>query len=142
MFDLVADVERYPEFVPLCEALTVRSRAEQGEGTETLVAAMQVGYKAFQEAFTTRVTLDRLQLVIVAEYVDGPFRHLLNRWEFHPAGSGCDVIFAIDYEFRSRALGLVMGTMFDRAFRKFTDAFEARANLVYGRQRPGVTALP
>lgn len=135
MFDLVADVERYPEFVPLCEGLRVLRREVGEGGMEVLLAEMEVGYKAIRESFTSRVTLDRPQLRILVEYVDGPFRHLQNRWEFRPAGAGCMVDFAIDYAFKSRALGLLMGAMFDRAFRKFTDAFEARADRVYGRQR-------
>jgi coenzyme Q-binding protein COQ10 len=142
MFDLVADVERYPAFVPLCEGLRVLRREEGGEaGVETLVAAMSVGYKAIRETFTTRVAVDRPNLRIVARHVDGPFRHLENRWTFAPEGSGCAVSFAIDYEFRSRALGLLMGAMFDRAFRKFAEAFEERALVVYGRPpRAGLNA--
>ena len=133
MYDLVADVERYPEFLPLCESLRVLRRQAGEDGTEILVAEMGVGYKAIRERFTTRVTLDPTHLKIVAEYIDGPFRHLENRWAFHEtAGAGCKVDFFITYEFKSRTLGLLMGTMFDRAFRKFTDAFEARANAVYG----------
>jgi len=134
MYDLVADVERYPEFLPLCESLRVLRRQDGPDGTEVLVAEMGVGYKAIRERFTTRVGLDRANLKITAEYIDGPFRHLENRWTFKPAasGTGCDVNFFITYEFKSFALGLLMGTMFDRAFRKFTDAFETRADRVYG----------
>ena len=133
MFDLVADVERYPEFLPLCEDLRILRRSGGDDGTETLVAVMSVGYKAIKESFTTRVRLDRPHLGIFAEYVDGPFKHLENRWTFHPDGRGCAVEFYITYEFRSYALGLLMGTMFDRAFRKFSEAFERRADQVYGR---------
>ncbi|WP_375410484.1 type II toxin-antitoxin system RatA family toxin [uncultured Methylobacterium sp.] len=134
MYDLVADIERYPEFLPLCESLRVLRRQPGPEETEICVAEMGVGYKAIRERFTTRVTLDPAERRIVAEYIDGPFRHLENRWNFKEAasGSGCDVDFFITYEFKSRTLGLLMGTMFDRAFRKFTDAFESRANRVYG----------
>jgi len=134
MYDLVADVERYPEFLPLCESLRVLRRQDGPDGTEVLVAEMGVGYKAIRERFTTRVGLDRANLKITAEYIDGPFRHLENRWTFKPAasGTGCEIDFFITYEFKSFALGLLMGTMFDRAFRKFTDAFETRADRVYG----------
>ncbi len=133
MYDLVADVERYPEFLPLCESLRVIRRQDRPEGGEVLVAEMGVGYKAIRERFTTRVTLDPAAHRIVAEYIDGPFRHLENRWTFKDAeGGGCDVDFFITYEFKSRTLGLLMGTMFDRAFRKFTDAFEGRAARIYG----------
>jgi coenzyme Q-binding protein COQ10 len=132
MFALVADVERYPEFLPLCESLRVLRREAGEDGRETLVAQMGVGYKAIRERFTTRVTLDRPRLGIIAQYVDGPFKRLENRWAFRPRdGGGCTVEFYIAYEFKSLALGLLMGSVFDRAFRKFTDAFEARANLVY-----------
>ena len=132
MFDLVANVEAYPHFVPLCESLKVRSRKEEG-GKEILIATMTVAYKVVRESFTTRVVLDREALIIRAEYLDGPFRYLENVWRFEPEGRGDSLVhFAIDYEFRSSALGLLMGAVFDRAFRKFADAFEARADTVYG----------
>lgn len=133
MFDLVADVERYPEFLPLCESLRVMRRSQSGEGVETLVAAMGVGYKAVKESFTSRVTLDRPRLRVLAEYVDGPFKYLENRWTFRATPTGCDVEFFINYEFKSLALGLLMGSVFDKAFRQFTEAFEERADLIYGR---------
>jgi coenzyme Q-binding protein COQ10 len=133
MFDLVADVERYPEFLPLCESLRVLRRSQSGEGVETLVATMGVGYKAIRESFTTRVALDRPRLRITVEYVDGPFKFLENRWAFKATPTGCDVEFFINYEFRSFALGLLMGSVFDRAFRHFTQAFEERADAIYGR---------
>lgn len=133
MFDLVADVERYPEFLPLCTGLRVLRRTHDGD-SDVLVAEMSIGYRAISERFTTRVALDRRALAIHVSYVDGPFRYLENRWEFLPEGTGCLVRFAIDYEFRSIALGLLMGAMFDRAFRRFTEAFETRADDVYGRE--------
>jgi coenzyme Q-binding protein COQ10 len=133
MFDLVADVERYPQFVPLCESLRIRRREERA-GLPVFIANMTVAYGLFRETFTSRVTLDRPNLMIVVEYIDGPFRHLENRWTFRPTGdTSCDVEFAIDYEFRSRTLAMLMGAVFDRAFRKFAEAFEARADAVYGR---------
>ncbi|MFG1357918.1 type II toxin-antitoxin system RatA family toxin [Xanthobacter pseudotagetidis] len=133
MFDLVADVERYPEFVPLCQSLRIKRRTKSDEGVEVLVADMTVAYKLIRETFTSRVTLDRPRLVIHVEYLDGPFSRLDNRWEFLTLGERrSEVKFHISYEFRSRALGLVMGAMFDAAFRRFADAFEARANEVYG----------
>ncbi len=136
MFDLVADVEQYPQFLPLCEALTIRRRQKREDGTELLVATMRVGYKAISESFTSRVTLDRAKSEIVVEYIDGPFRHLENRWSFVPTGANsCEIGFFITYEFASRTLGLLMGAMFDRAFRKFAEAFEARADLIYRDKR-------
>lgn len=135
MFALVADVENYPQFVPMCESLTVRSRRER-DGITVLLAAMTVGYKAIRETFTSQVTLKPAENVIDVTYVDGPFRYLDNRWHFTDRGDGtCDVHFAIDYEFRNRMLGALMGVMFDRAFRKFSEAFEARADRVYGTGR-------
>lgn len=135
MFDLVADVERYPEFVPLCAALNVRSREKTGEGCEIIVADMTVAYKLIRETFRSRVTLDRPNLQILVEYVDGPFQHMENRWSFHPISDhACEVEFYIDYEFRSRVLGALMGAMFDAAFRRFAAAFERRADLVYAQK--------
>jgi coenzyme Q-binding protein COQ10 len=134
MFDLVADVERYPEFVPLCQSLRVRKRTEQG-GKEVIVADMTVAYKLVRETFTSRVTLDRSNLEILVEYLEGPFRRLNNRWRFRPVGERiCDVEFYIAYEFRSRTLGMLMGAVFDAAFRRFASAFEKRADQVYGTQ--------
>jgi coenzyme Q-binding protein COQ10 len=136
MFELVADVERYPEFVPLCQALRVRRRTEDEEGREVLIADMEVGYRAIYEKFTSRVTLDRPRLKLLVEYIDGPFSRLENIWSFrdHPLPGFSTVGFFIAYEFRSRVLGALMGSMFDVAFRKFSAAFEARADQVYGRK--------
>jgi coenzyme Q-binding protein COQ10 len=131
MFEVVADVERYPEFVPLCEGLIVRERTASGEVT-LLVATMSVGYGAIKEAFTTRVSLDPGAGVIRARNVDGPFSKLENEWRFVAAGSGCEVHFAIDYAFRSAMLSLIAGAAFDKAVRHYTEAFEQRARLVYG----------
>jgi len=134
MFALVADVERYPEFVPLCRALKVRRREKSETGIETLIADMEVGYKAIRERFTSRVALDPARLKIVVAYIDGPFSRLENVWNFRDAAAGGDstVEFFIAYEFRSRLLAAVMGAMFDAAFRKFAGAFERRADKVYG----------
>ena len=132
MFDLVADVERYPEFVPLCKELRVRQRIDEPEGVQILVADMTVAYKLVRESFTSRVTLDRPNLQILVEYLEGPFSHLENRWTFHPLGEReCEVSFFISYEFRSRMLSLLMGSMFDLAFRRFAVAFERRADAIY-----------
>lgn len=133
MFALVGDVEHYPEFVPLCQALRVRRRSQSGEGVEMLVADMTVAYKLIRETFTSRVTLDRPRLTIHVEYLDGPFSRLDNSWQFRDVEPGrCEVSFHISYEFRSRTLGMLMGAMFDAAFRRFADAFEKRADEVYG----------
>jgi coenzyme Q-binding protein COQ10 len=134
MFALVADVERYPQFVPLCQALRVRRRTTEPDGSVVIVADMTVAYKFIREAFTSRVTLDRKNLEILVEYLEGPFQKMNNRWVFQPNGKdACDVTFSIAYEFRSRTLGVLMGAMFDTAFRRSATAFERRADQVYGK---------
>ncbi|TMJ02606.1 MAG: type II toxin-antitoxin system RatA family toxin [Alphaproteobacteria bacterium] len=134
MFDLVADMERYPEFVPLCRSMRILRRTPGADGIETAVADMTVAYKLIRETFTSRVTLDRPNLQIVVEYLNGPFSRMENRWDFHPAGErACEVEFFISYEFKSRVLAMLMGAMFDAAFRRFASAFERRADAVYGQ---------
>ena len=131
MLALIADVERYPEFVPLCQRLIIKARSVEG-GRDILVADMTVAYRIFRETFTTRVALDRAARTVDAQYLNGPFKHLDSRWSFTPEGEGaCLVRFAIDYEFKSRALAAVMGAVFDTAFRRFADAFEKRADVIY-----------
>lgn len=135
MFDLVADVERYPQFVPLCQSLTVRRRSTNAEGKDVIVADMTVAYKFIRETFTSRVTLDRANFSILVEYLEGPFRRMNNRWTFHPVNeASSEVEFFLVYEFRSRTLGMLMGSVFDAAFRRFAAAFERRADQVYGTQ--------
>ena len=134
MFDLVADVERYPEFVPLCHSLKIRQRTPKDDGTEIVVADMTVSFKLVREAFTSEVTLDRPNLKIAVRYLRGPFSSLENRWTFEPKGEeASDVGFYIAYEFKSRMLALLMGSMFDVAFARFSAAFEKRADVVYGK---------
>ncbi|MCP1200763.1 type II toxin-antitoxin system RatA family toxin [Notoacmeibacter sp. MSK16QG-6] len=131
MFALVADVQDYPQFLPMCEALNVRSRKER-DGKTLLLANMTVGYKAIHETFTSQVLLKSQERKIDVSYVDGPFRYLDNRWVFEDRGEGHSAVhFAIDYEFKSRILGALMGSMFDRAFRAFAEAFERRADEIY-----------
>lgn len=144
MLDLVADVERYPEFFPLCESLVVRSRSVDIEGRPQIVADMTIGYKAIRETITSRVTVDRQAMTVRADLVKGPFRQLENRWAFKEAPGGCDVKFAIAYEFNSFLLQMVVGAVFDQAFRRCTQAFEERARHIYGASRPRIaaTALP
>ncbi|MGH6922421.1 MAG: type II toxin-antitoxin system RatA family toxin [Propylenella sp.] len=134
MFDLVADVERYPEFVPFCERLTVRKRKSEN-GREVIVADMTIGYKLIRETFTSRVVFDRGALKIEGHDLAGPFRRMENHWTFHALpGGGSEVRFQIAYEFRSRTLAMLMGAVFDRAFRMFVHAFETRADRVYERK--------
>jgi coenzyme Q-binding protein COQ10 len=139
MFALVCNIESYPQFVPLCEAMKVRRRTEPAPGVTELVAEMQVGFKAICERYTSRVTCDANKLEVTVDYIDGPFRKLDNRWSFREEAPGPDGIprsmieFFIAYEFKSMALGLVMGAMFDKAFQKYADAFVARADAIYRR---------
>ena len=138
MFDLVADVERYPEFVPLCQSLKIRQRTPQADGTEIVIADMTVSFKLVREAFTSRVTLDPPNLKIMVEYLKGPFSNLENRWTFEPKSeTECDVGFYLAYEFKSRMLAMLMGAMFDTAFQRFASAFEKRADVVYGKAAIG-----
>jgi coenzyme Q-binding protein COQ10 len=133
MFALVADVEKYPEFLPLCEGLVVRGRDVRPDGSTLLIADMTVGYKVFRETFSSRVTLDPAQKLIRVEYLDGPFEHLDNRWSFVDTSAGQSKVgFFIDYAFRSRTLALVMGSVFERAVNKYTEAFMKRADIIYG----------
>jgi coenzyme Q-binding protein COQ10 len=134
MFDLVADCDKYPEFLPFCIGMKTRSRGQDAQGNDILLAEMTVGYKAIRESFSTRNILDRKAVKITVEYVDGPFSRLRNIWSFAPDPAGCQVEFYIDYEFRSRLLGVLMGSMFDAVFRTFVGAFEARANKIYGTE--------
>ncbi len=131
MFALVADVERYPEFLPLCEALVIRERRQRGTAS-LLIADMTVGYGSIHETFTSRVFLQPDDGAIDVAYLDGSFSRLDNRWRFRDAGPGAsEISFFIDYEFRNRVLGALMGTMFDRAFHAFSEAFERRADAIY-----------
>jgi coenzyme Q-binding protein COQ10 len=134
MFDLVAHVEHYPRFVPLCEALKVKKREER-DGKTVILADMTVAYSMFRDTFTSRVTLDPAALTIRVDYITGPFSSLVNTWSFAPVTeTSCDVDFFIAWEMKSRTLSLVVGTVFERAFLKFADAFEARADFVYNRR--------
>lgn len=134
MFDLVADVERYPEFLPLCEGMRIKQRS-RASGHEVLRAEMDVGYGALHETFTSSVTLDTETPHVTVEYLDGPFQFLDNRWAFEPTAGGCDIDFYISYELKSLTLQLMVGAVFERAFRRFTEAFEQRAHQIYGASR-------
>ena len=127
MFDLVADVARYPEFLPWVIATRVRSDSEC-----EMTADMLVGFKAIRERFTSKVTKDRPHTITV-HYVDGPLRDLDNRWHFRPLGeTGCEVDFCVDFTFRNSVFEALAGQYFERAFRKMVGAFEARAKELYG----------
>ncbi|QIL02494.1 type II toxin-antitoxin system RatA family toxin [Sphingomonas sinipercae] len=127
LFDLVADVERYDEFLPWVVAVRIRSSSE----TET-VADLVVGFNAFKERFTSRVTKERPNRIVV-DYIEGPLKYLKNEWRFEPADKGgTEIFFSVDFAFRSRIFEAIAGQMFDRALRRMTDAFEQRAAALYG----------
>ena len=134
MFQLVADVGKYPEFLPWCVGARVRTRTE----TE-LVADLTIGFGPFREKFTSRVVLDRPGRVSV-KYENGPFRYLNNQWVFEPDGAGCRVSFFVDFEFRSRLLQAAIGVVFNEAVRRMVNAFLKRAQDVYGMPGVGVGA--
>jgi coenzyme Q-binding protein COQ10 len=133
MYAVVADIERYPEYLPMCTGLVVLSRTPVAGG-EDLTARMNVGYKQISEAFTTSVHLRPAALGVDARYLNGPFKRLENRWRFLDLESGgSEVDFYISYEFKSIMLGMLVGGAFDQAFRKFSESFEMQARKVYGR---------
>ena len=134
MFDLVADVEKYPQFLPLCESITVDSREQAGTCT-VLIATMGVGFKSIRERFTTRVTLEPAELRVQVHNLDGMFHHLENRWEFYARDEGALVEFSIAYSFRSPIHTFLVGGFVDKAFRRYIAAFEERAQEVYGSAR-------
>jgi len=128
LFDLVADIERYPEFLPWCVAARIRSREEDG-----LTADLIIGFKMIRERFTSRVTLDRPNLRIDVAYTDGPFRYLNNHWVFESLPNGqCRIDFYVDFEFRSLVLQKIIGALFNEAVRRMVHAFEGRARKLYG----------
>ena len=128
LFDLVAGVEKYPEFMPWCIATRIRKREEN-----LIVADMVIGFKMFRERFTSRVCLDRPAMRIDVEYADGPFKFLANHWLFEPDGHGGTVIdFYVDFEFRSRILEKAIGVVFNEAVGRMVGAFEKRAKQLYG----------
>jgi coenzyme Q-binding protein COQ10 len=131
MFALVADVERYPEFLPWCVACRIRRR----ESPTLFVADLVIGFKMFRERFTSRVGLDRPHRIDVS-YHEGPFRYLTNHWMFEADGDGaCIIDFYIDFEFRSKTLQKLMGKLFNEAVQRMVNAFEKRAHGLYGANR-------
>lgn len=127
MFALVADVERYPEFLPWCAATRVTSRGENSFTADVLAA-----FGALRERFTTRVMLDPMARVITIDYLEGPFKHLHNTWRFPARDGGCEVVFEIDFAFKSRTLEALIAGVFVRAIEKMTAAFDERAHALYG----------
>ena len=135
MFDLVADIGKYPQFLPWCVGSKVKSRSPVEE-----VADLTIGFGPFRESFTSRVVLDRPGQVRV-RYENGPFRYLNNQWKFTPDPRGCRVDFFVEFEFRSRMLQAAIGVVFNEAVRRMVKAFLKRAQDVYGPPTPRSAAL-
>lgn len=132
MFDLVADVGRYPEFLPWTAAARVRS-VRPVDGGEEMLADLVISFKVFRERFGSKVTLLRGQNRILTEYIDGPFKHLKSVWHFSDrAEGGCEVAFEVDFEFRNAILAGIIGIVFNEAMSRVVRAFEARADQLYG----------
>lgn len=127
MFNLVADVGRYPEFLPWCTGARIREKRD-----DLIVADLMIGFKMVRERFTSRVNIDRQKLHIDVEYVDGPFKSLQNHWQFIDIENGrCQIDFYLEFEFRSVMLQKLIGVLFHEAVRRMVSAFEARARQLY-----------
>ena len=131
MFDLVADVASYPQFLPWTAAARIRSRTDAGDH-EVVLADLVVSFKVFRESFGSRVLLWREKMQIDTAYIDGPFKHLESRWRFRDVPGGCEVAFDVDFEFRNRLLQGAAGMFFNEAMQRIVRAFERRAAELYG----------
>ena len=131
MFAVVADVERYPEFLPWCLSLRVLTRGREGNA-DVLTAEMVVGYHGVRERYVSRVRLDKAARTIEAVHIEGPFERLTNRWRFEPKEKGCRIHFYIDFAFRNWLLSAVAGIAFERTVMRMADAFVERAKKLYG----------
>jgi coenzyme Q-binding protein COQ10 len=132
LFNLVGDVERYPQFVPWVTRLRTLNRQADGQGITRLDAEAQVGFSVIHESFTTRVRLDEPALAIDVELISGPFRRLANRWRFADHPTGTQLTFDIDFEFKSRLLDRLLAANFHRAVARLVGCFEDRAKALYG----------
>ncbi len=131
MYALVADVQRYPEFLPWCAASRIRSVVPDGQA-EVMTADLVISFKVFRERFTSRVVLDAENRTIDTRYLDGPFRKMESRWAFQDAEGGCEVNFHVDFEFKNAILQSVIGVVFNDAMQRVVRAFERRAHDLYG----------
>lgn len=131
MYALVADISRYPEFLPWCAAARIRNVTPKGD-LQVIDADLVISFKLFREKFGSRVTLDPIGRKIDVEYLDGPFRYLINHWRFTPHETGCEVDFHVDFEFRSILMQNVIGLVFNEAMHRIVRAFENRAAALYG----------
>lgn len=131
MFDLVADIGRYPEFLPWCTAARLRGEHDIADG-KVVDAELIISFKLFRERFTSRVTMHPETKKIEVEYLDGPFKYLINYWHFLPDDHGCIADFHVDFEFKSKVLQGIIGVVFGEAMRRIVKAFEDRALALYG----------
>lgn len=131
MYDLIADVDAYPQFLPWCSAARIRKRTPRGD-IEVVDAELVISFKVFRERFGSRVTLMPKDQKIDVEYLDGPFKYLNNHWSFEDCEGGCEVDFFVDFEFKSKILQTIIGVVFGEAMQRIVGAFEARAKVLYG----------
>ncbi len=131
MFDLIADIGKYPEFLPWTAGARIRKTTETADG-QIVEADLIISFKVFRERFTSRVTLRPDARSIDVEYLDGPFKYLINNWRFTPHPDGCEVSFHVDFEFKSKVLQALIGVVFNEAMRKIVRAFATRAKILYG----------
>ncbi len=131
MYDLVADVASYPQFLPWCAAARIRSETAIAESV-VLDADLIISFKVFRERFGSRVTLFPDDMKIDSEYLDGPFKYMKSNWAFENTDDGCNVIFFVDFEFKNAILQGIIGLVFNEAMQRVVRAFEARANELYG----------
>lgn len=133
MYALVADVAKYPEFIPWTTAARIRSVSPLTDGTgEVMLADLVVGFKMFRERFGSKVTLRPEIRRIDTEYIDGPFKHMMSCWRFTDSDGGCEVYFEVDFEFKNRLLQGAAGMFFHEAMTRIVRAFETRAAEIYG----------
>ncbi|WP_336097153.1 type II toxin-antitoxin system RatA family toxin [Roseovarius sp. CH_XMU1461] len=132
MYDLVADVASYPDFLPWTAAARVRSVTPREDGAEVMEADLVISFKLFREKFGSRVTLWPEDLAIDTEYLDGPFKYMQSEWRFRDVEGGCEVGFSVDFEFRNLLLQKAAGLFFFEAMQRVVRAFEARAHELYG----------
>ncbi len=130
MFDLVADISSYPEFLPWCAAARVRKEIQKGV-IKQIEADLVISFKVFREKFGSRVILDASKFTIETEYLDGPFRHMQSVWSFNNSEQGCEVNFNVDFEFKNAMLQSIIGLVFNDAMQRIVRAFERRAADLY-----------
>ncbi len=132
MYDLVADVAQYPQFIPWCAAARIRKTTDRGDNT-LMEADLVISFKVFRERFGSRVVLWPDQKKIDTEYIDGPFKYMKSDWQFEDVDGGCNVRFYVDFEFKNAILQGVIGVVFNEAMQRIVRAFERRANELYGQ---------